>query len=362
MRKTALAGLVALSLAGCAAPVGAFINPGDETQAVVGPALDELSQQPVLGYDGSIPDLAGTGAVAQIDLDVTQDGTAHGTGSVADSEIEIAHLQEALLISGPKGFWSDYVGVDSAYAKKIDGKWTQLDPTLGLNPATVLAPAEYAKVLRYAMEDAQTLDVALPEPEDRDGSQVYPLAVGEGFVYVTVEAPHTVVAVTDVVVELDAGPADLSVTVADAGYVETFQGRFVDAVDGMSTIYDNGVDLAVDESDIEFDCNSSDFSCKLSLKAKGQLSANYHLADRVKFTMKAEVKGGSLGTKKCDDSSTADLGKNAKLSCTVKFTPSVGEYSIEPTWLTTGVATHKPDIEEWSKSLVEEFGTILSTY
>jgi|GEM_PF-4414948 len=362
MRKTALASLVALSLAGCAAPTGTFTNPGDATQAVVGPALDELSQHAVLGYDGSISDLAGTGAAVQVDLDVTRDGTVHGQGTVAGIELEIAHLQEALLISGSKDFWSDYLGVDSGYAKKIDGKWTQVDPTRGLNPARELTPAEYAKVLRYAMEDAQTLSVALPEPEDRDGRDVYPLAVADGFVYVTVEAPHTVVAVTDVAVELETGSADLSVTVADAAYVESFQGRVIDAVDGMSTIYDNGVDLGVDESDIEFDCNSSNFSCKLSLKAVGQLSANYHLADRVKFTMKAEVNGGGLGTKKCDDSKSADLGETAKLSCTVKFTPSVGEYSIEPTWSTIGVASHKPDTEEWTTLLIDEFDTILAMY
>lgn len=363
MRKALLAGVLVAGLAGCSVASGSFVEPGQATQAVALPALDDLMQRPVLNYQGTVDNLAGTGASADIAIDVTQTGTFIGRAEIGGVAADLVGVQEAFLVQAPEKFWTAY-GVTSGYAGKIDGKWAQIDPDVSINPAVELTPVVYAEALNAAMEQAQTLEVALPEAIDRDGVSVYPLVVGEGAVYMSTEEPHTVVAVQDVAIELPSGPVTLSVEVAgvDRTYAEFVQEGLVAAVEGMSTVYDNGVSLLLTETNQDFKCDSSDFSCKVSTKVTPQFSSGYNLADRVKITLKATIDGGSLGKKKCDKDKTGDVDDTVSMSCTVKFTPTTGEFTIEPDWTVSGVASFKPDTDEWAQAVTDEFAGVLAEY
>ena len=44
----------------------------------------------------------------------------------------------------------------------------------------------------------------------------------------------------------------------------------------------------------------------------------------------------------------------------MKFTPSTGEFTIEPNWTVSGVATFKPDVGEWTQALEDEFSAVLA--
>lgn len=364
MRKAILAGVaVMLGLSGCSAASGTFIDPGAATQAVALPAIEDLKQRPVLNYQGAVTNLGGTGTIATVDIDVTNTGIFQGDAVVGSVEAKVYGMQEAFLVRAPEKFWTGY-GIDGSYSETIDGKLTQIDPDRGINPSEELLPGAYVEALEVALADAQTLDIALPEAIDRDGVSVYPLAVGDGTVHVTTEEPFTVVAVERVLVTLPSGPATLSVDVAgvDRTYVEDLQSELVETVGDWSTVYDNGLSLSLTESDPDFKCDSSDFSCKASTKVTAAFSSGYNLADRVKITMKADIDGGSLGKKKCDKEKSGDIDEKVTVSCTVKFTPSTGEFTIEPNWTVSGVATFKPDVGEWTQALEDEFSAVLAAY
>lgn len=370
MRKLALSlvSVAMISLSACAAPETASLDdPADDTPGIISDALKDLGDRPVLEFEGAVDKITGSGDATSMTADVLENGTSYGTADVDGHEIKMMRVDKVYYVSGPKSFWIAQ-GIDEAYAKKIDGKWTQVDPEKWFNPGVLLTPAQYTKALEDAIEQAGTTDNALPETEKLDGVEVHKTPVGDGFVYITAEEPHRIVKIEDVAVSVKTEGSesfDLTLNTAvssiDNDAVEALLTKFKKAVKDISSVYDNGADLKLSESDQKFDCDNSSFKCKFSVKVDTNLNGEYHVADEVKVTLKAKADGGKLGTKKCDKSKTVDVDKAATLSCGVSFSvPADGvQYDIKPDWSVTGVASFHPDTKKISKKLEEDFEKIL---
>jgi hypothetical protein len=365
MRRVALSMLMiaGLTLSSCAlGQSGTLVDASEVTPGIVGIALDDLVKRPVLEYEGAIDNLTGTGEPATITVDTAESGTSYGTATIGDHEVTLLSVDGVYYVNAPKDFWTDQ-GVDKAHAKKIAGEWTQVDPGTWFDPGAKLTARQYADALEAAIKDAGVLNEALPEPVDFNGTQAYPLPVDKGIVYISVAEPHAVLGVVDVGIEIDGDSVDVTVQVAgiDADRVEELYEDIGKAVDDLGTIYDNGADLELSESGGDFDCDNSSFKCSISVEVTPSLAGEYHVADKVKVTFKAEADGGALGTKKCDDSDTVDIGDTAKLKCTVNFSvPADGvSYNIYPDWTVTGEATFTPDTDEIAKKLDDDVEAIL---
>ncbi|GAA4916189.1 hypothetical protein LX16_4081 [Stackebrandtia albiflava] len=368
MRSRSLAltsGFAVAVLAGCVSPqIGAFTDPAAQTREVVGGAMAALADLPLLEYTGGIGEISGSGEPATVSMEVTESGTSYGTAEVGEYTVDIMTIDGVVYVKASEAFWISY-GASDSHAAKVDGEWVQVDPAEWFDAGAFLTPEEYAALLTEAMGDAGSTEIALPEPQDLDGVEVYPIAVGEGFVYVTVAPPHTVVAVVNVGVTVDPsdpGGVILSTDVAalDDGALDALLEVLETAIGELATVYTDDSQLVLAESSPAMECSNSTFKCTMSVDVTADISGEFVLADKVSITFKATADGGPLGSKKCDDKADAKIGETVSLSCAVTFNvPADGvEYPINSSWTVTGVATFKPDTEAILEALQEEFAEL----
>ncbi|MGH8793037.1 MAG: hypothetical protein ACRDXX_10360 [Stackebrandtia sp.] len=358
--------VVGLGLTACASEEGGYQEPlAAKTKSVVRAAVDDLETRPVLEFEGALDELTGGGESAVIKTEVVETGDAYTTAEIGGHEIKLMTVDGVYYVSAPEEFWEDQ-GVDSSHAKKIDGEWTQVDPEVWFDLG-LLTAEQYAAALEEAVTDAGVLDTELPEPADYNGVEAYAIPVGEsGTVYISVAEPHTVLGVEGVEVTIDNSTLVLDSDVAgiDAEQVEKLLEKLTDAVKDMKEIFDDGADLQLSEDPSSFTCSNSTFTCEHSVSVTASFRGKYLLADKVKLKMKVTMDGGSIGTKKCDDSATVDLGESASLKCTATFNPPADgvPYDILSTHTITGVTTYKPDVDAITEKLAEDFESILGEF
>lgn len=354
-----ISGTAALALAGCSPAAGTFWEPWVETNQVVDEAMAALGGTPILEYEGEIGSLTGLVEPATLELTVTDTGTSYGSAEADGSDVEIMTIDGDLYVLADADFWITQ-GASESHAKDVAGSWVQVDPAGWFDISAFLTPAEYANLVTQALEESGSLDIALPEPEDYQGTPAYKFPVGEGYVYVTVEPPHTVLAIVDVPVGSPDDPTGLVISTdpstANESTAEDLLEKLLDAMKKLATIYGDEASLLLSETDADFKCSNSTFSCDLSVTVSAETTGTFQKAEKASVDMKASIDGGKLGTKKCSDKATIKIGKSKTLKCTVSFSvPADGvEYSIEPSWTVTGVAEFEPDVEAITEAVMEE--------
>lgn len=360
-----LAGIAVLGLTGCGAATGTFYDPAAETGAILDQAMVNLSEAQILEYEGTVGELTGTGDPATLELTVTDTGTSYGHAESSGYDIEIMIIDGDMYVLAEEGFWTGH-GSSEDHAEEVADSWVQVDTSTWVDFSTLLIPDQYVDLVRQALLDSGNFDVALPAPEDYMGTQAYKLPVGDGAVYVEVEAPYAVLAIVNV----DIGPmtgasTDLMISTVpsdvDAGAIGELQEAMIAAIETLGTVYGDEASLSLSESGADFQCSNSTFTCDFTVDIEPRTTGDFQKAETASVEMNATADGGALGTEKCSDSATIDIGDSKTLECSVSFdVPADGvEYTISPSWTVTGVAEFEPDVDAIIDAVTTELEALL---
>jgi hypothetical protein len=147
-------------------------------------AVDRLAQAPVVGYSTSV-----LGGALELDVDVTRDGNALGTATMAGIELDLLVVDGTTYFRAPEGEIPG-LGMDLSGSGFV-GRWITGGPVVGSMPA-LMTPETLAGSLREAL--AGTDDFSASDDLDREvgGTAARGVRTPAGDLYVSERAPHDV--------------------------------------------------------------------------------------------------------------------------------------------------------------------------
>jgi hypothetical protein len=151
-------------------------------------AVDRLALAPTVGYSTSV-----LGGALELDVDVTRDGNALGTATMAGIDLDLLVVDGTTYFRAPEGEIPG-LGMDlsgSAAGSGFVGRWVTGGPVVGSMPA-LMTPETLAGSLRDAL--AGTDDFSTSDDLDREvgGTAARGVRTPAGDLYVTEQAPHDV--------------------------------------------------------------------------------------------------------------------------------------------------------------------------
>lgn len=315
-------------------------------------AVEELAKRPAIRYRG---DLEQTGATAgSMDVTVMRTNQAVGTAKVDGATMRVVVLDGKLAASTGKEGWRK-IGIKESQLAEFARNYVVVEPdALGFDPREAMTPAKLAELLRGLVEQRyhpRTDSVHRPVTRAKtdDGTEVYRIPVGDGFVDVTVAEPHRIVLVSGIEpvsglsewtdVELtDVGQQDLE---RAFDTLEKALAKFAEA-----TVYVPGFELTHDPGKVN--CTSSG-RCTVSVRVSNEIDARGNVVSDVSVRLRATVRGGPLGTRTCTDAGTMPPNRSTEMTCSVRFSlPAVSgpvSYQISARLHTLGRAVYRPDVE-----------------
>ncbi|RZQ63479.1 hypothetical protein [Amycolatopsis suaedae] len=357
MRRSAavVLGVTAAALLGaCSAPVAGtpVAVPADQQRA------DRRAER-AAAVDEALTALAGAGAVAyristgagETVLNVTRNGTVHGTLPVGGHPVTLAEVDGDSYLSAPAPYWRT-LNVGEAKAGEYAARWMRVDPSvLPVRPSATFAPAALVRALRdrlaAADQFAEPVRTRLP-----DGTEAFDVTVAGGRFTVTTAKPHRLVSLDAGLVGAGLGAAKLWPAVLAGEGVRQFQAALEGELGNLGQAFDFGADLAVTVEANAVTCTGAGV-CTSDVRVRNTVDG----ASAVRIVVSALVTADGLGQRNCSQESSAAPNSTVTVACTVTFgaPSSPGQYRVVSSSTATGEAVVGLDVEALRGKIQSEF-------
>ncbi|GAB3208170.1 hypothetical protein SAMN02745673_03521 [Marinactinospora thermotolerans DSM 45154] len=332
----AAAAALTFGAAGCAIDLSHW-RPGAEEEASPSPtpveaapllesALDQLAEAPAVRLQGQFAD--SDGQPRESTLLVADSGATSGTVDVDGTEVQVTQVDGRMFLSADDSYWLTQSLYDNPDSDSYAEHWVQVRPeVLGIDPQTVLAPAELAEILR-----AQAPDGGTATEEKLDGNPVYRIDLANGKMWLDKEAPHDLLRmeITDLAPTEGEAPAirtAFNLSQPDQADLETFYDDLIALTeDDLTSARDSRL-IVQWEGELSLDCETGG-ACSVSGTVTDMSDSD---SGTVLVRMDATMNNAELGEKKCNDSAALEAGGTVDLSCGVDYAlaPSANPQSYE---------------------------------
>ncbi|WP_157995716.1 hypothetical protein [Thermomonospora amylolytica] len=181
-----LATVVVVGLSGGDGRLGRAGDPGEAAAAELRRAATALAGAAATRYRGMVGN--GSGGQARIDLQVTNQGAAHGTMTVDGDELRLLAVDGQTFFEGDEEFWRS-AGVSGELLEEYAGHWVKVPPEeFGLDVRAVLAPAELGRAVG---REAASTDVTV-ETTALNGTPAKRVTTARWNVYLAASDPRRI--------------------------------------------------------------------------------------------------------------------------------------------------------------------------
>ncbi|MBB4933555.1 hypothetical protein F4561_004375 [Lipingzhangella halophila] len=326
-RFAAIAAVLAIGVTGCSIDPSDLLPGGgsEEPEESPGPveaaplfeeALEGLSAAPAITAQGEVGAPDGSEA-KDASFTVTDSGATTGTVQEGENEAQVREADNKLFIQAPDEYWLGQ-GTFNPDSDKYGGNWVRVTGSqLGIDPASVLTPADLSTALEQLAPDSGEAT-----PENLDGTSAYRIDLSgeENRVWVTEEEPHQLlrIEIAELVPEEgDSGPrVQLNLSEAETADVEkVYDDLLTWAEDDVSGSRDSRLEVAWD-GQLDMECATGG-ECTVTGTVADQSTGD--ASGKVQVRMDATFTNDELGDKECDDTTSLEAGSKADLSCSVDY-------------------------------------------
>lgn len=340
LRPLGLAGVTAvlgLGTAGCAIDLS-HLRPGagEETEPtpeaidaapLAESALAELAERPALRVTGQMA--PGSDDPWEVELVVADTGTAGGTYTADDDEVEVMEVDDRLFVLAGDTFWLTQASSFSPDAEAYPDNWVRVPgDTLGADLRAVFTPANLSEILGEQVPgDATAVE------DDVDGTPAYRISLTGGEMWVAQDDPNELLRLQMAELESpeDAGNAvraDVTFEAPDSTEIEEFYDGLVAEAEDLGGARDSRMNVAWDD-DISLDCSDDNGTCTVAGTIVDLTGAAED--DTTRARMDATVSVDSLGEKDCRDTQSLEGGGTVDVSCTVDFSAELADIPANQT-------------------------------
>lgn len=281
------------------------------TRAQAAAAVTDLSKDPVVSYDGTVPGSATSGDAK---LTVSKSGAATGSVDLDGKNVDVYEAGGTTLIKSDKSYWQDKPGGETT-ADQYAGKWVKstADDGIGFDPAQTLKPDAIAQRLQALLSWVGT-----PAPDKVGDDQALRVPVLGGNLYVTPKAPYRLL-------KIDV-PALLSPGGQGGATGKGVRLTHLDP-DAVDKFYDDleGEDLggALDSAVTFIPSGGGKLECKTGGLCTATInfttSTSDSSLDKVTANLNVTMSASGLPTKKCSASKSVPASGSSSMSCDADF-------------------------------------------